>query len=92
MPLVSDVVLFLIVYAIVLAVVAFMNYREFKRCPEKKGRYKVLPISYKFACWLFVVPLFAAMVFHPAFAIAAVIAFALLEAACVRWYRKAGLY
>jgi hypothetical protein len=89
----SDFFPFLLVYAAALAVVAFINYGEFKRCPEKRARYKVLPIGYKFACWFLVVPLIAAaIVVHTAFFIPALIGFMLVEWACVRWYRKAGLY
>jgi hypothetical protein len=34
----------------------------------------------------------ACAIFEPALIVAAMIAFAVLEALCVRWYRKQGLY
>ena len=87
----SKEVLFAIVYALSLVLLAAMNAREFRRRPEKGARYRALPIGYKLACWFVVVPLFAATILQGALFIAAIASFALLEGACVRWYRKAGL-
>jgi len=83
--------LFLIVYVASLLGNGLMNRREFKRCPEKGARYKLLPFVYKLACWIVVLPLFAAVLLDAAWAIPAVVGYMLLEGACVRWYRKAGL-
>jgi hypothetical protein len=88
---ISRPVLFAIVYVLALGVLAAVNMREFKRNPEKGARYRALPIGYKLACWFVVVPLFAATILEGAVFIAAIASFALLEGACVRWYRKAGL-
>ena len=88
---VPNAALFALVYALSLLAVAGMNIYEFKRAPEKGKRYRLLPVRYKFACWFIVVPLFAGIVFEGALFIPAILAFMLLEAACVRWYRKSGL-
>jgi len=79
-------------YVAILIFLFFLNSREFKRCPEKCERYRKLPVIYKSACWFAVVPLFVASIFiHPALGLLALLAFAVLEALCVRWYRKQGL-
>ncbi len=88
---ISNVLLFAIIYLIGVLTVAYTNRREFKECPEKGERYKALPLPYKLACCYVVLPLLAAVVFHGAFPLLGLLAFMLLEAACVRWYRKAGL-
>ena len=88
---VPEAALFAAVYAIALLVLAVLNKREFKRCPEKGLRYKALPVRYKAACWFFVVPLFAGTILQGPLFIPALVSFAFLEGACVRWYRKAGL-
>lgn len=91
LPAIHQATLFAIVYAVSLAGVALLNRREFRRAPEKRTRYEALPITYKLACWFIVIPLFAGTVLAPALFIGAILAFAMLEALCVRWYRKAGL-
>jgi len=78
-------------YIASLSALWLMNRREFSRCPEKGERYRKLPIGYKLACWFGVVPLVAASIFVPGVILLAFIAFAVLEGACVRWYRKHGL-
>jgi hypothetical protein len=80
-----------LVYVAALATAAFINKREFARCPEKGERYRALPLGYKLACWFVVIPLIAAAVLHGAFFLLAILSFALLEGACIRWYRKKGL-
>jgi hypothetical protein len=87
----SDYANFASVYVAALVVLAAMNHREFNRRPEKAARYRALPTGYKLVCWFVVVPLFAGTVVHGALFIPAFAAFLLIEAACVRWYRKAGL-
>jgi len=82
--------LFAAVYAIALFAYFATSRREFKRSPEKGQRYAALPIGYKLACWFGVVPLFAAAAIHPALFLGAVVAFMMVESACVRWYRKSG--
>jgi hypothetical protein len=82
----------IVVYLLALLVNNWINRREFSRSPEKGNRYALLPIRYKFLCWFAVLPLFASVVFHPAFFIPAVLAFAFTEGLCVRWYRRAGLF
>jgi hypothetical protein len=87
----SSEILFAGVYAVALLVLVFMNRREFKRRPEKGARYRALPMRYKVTCWFVVVPLFAGTIIEGALFIPAVASFVLIEAACVRWYREAGL-
>lgn len=87
----SQLGFFLLVYALSLLGLRLMNRREFKRSPEKGARYRALPLGYKLACWFIVLPLFAAILLHAAWTIPALVAYMLLEGACVRWYRKAGL-
>jgi purine-cytosine permease-like protein len=87
----SPLGLFVPVYAVVLLVHWFMNRREFKRCPEKGARYRALPFVYKLACWVIVMPMFAGILIDAAWFIPAVVAYLLVETACVRWYKKAGL-
>lgn len=85
------ILIFAFAYAVALGVVATMNAWEFKRRPEKRARYRVLPIRYKLSCWFIVVPLFAGTLLEGMLFLPALAFFALLEVACVRWYRKAGL-
>ena len=81
-----------VTYAGAMALLAALNKREFRRCPEKGERYRALPVAYKLACWLGVVPLFVATVFvHGAFFFGAIASFAVLEILCVRWYQRHGL-
>lgn len=82
--------IFVLAYAVAIGVVAAMNAWEFKRRPEKSKRYRALPIPYKLSCWFVVVPLFAGTLLEGMLFIPALASFALLESACVRWYRKAG--
>jgi hypothetical protein len=91
MPSIPKEVIFALSYAISLALLVFMNRREFKRHPEKGARYSALPVTYKLACWLVVIPLFAGTILEGVLLIPALASFAVLEGACVRWYRKAGL-
>lgn len=88
---IPDVLLFAIIYLVAVLTAADTNRRDFKTCPEKGVRYEPLPLPYKLACWYVVLPLLAAVVFHGVFPFLGLVAFMLLEAACVRWYRKAGL-
>ena len=83
--------IFVLAYVLALGIVAIMNSWEFKRRPEKRRRYQALPISYKVTCWLVVVPLFAGTLLEGMLFVPALVSFALLEGACTRWYRKAGL-
>ena len=87
----SNEILFVIAYVAGLSAYIVMNRVEFKRCPEKGQRYKALPIGYKIICWFFVIPLFSGSIFEGGFFILGCVSFLLLEGACVRWYRKAGL-
>ncbi|MGN6227736.1 MAG: hypothetical protein ACTHNM_09890 [Dyella sp.] len=80
-----------VTYAAMLGVNAWINRREFGRCPEKGERYKALPLPYKLACWCGVIPLFVGSIFTSApLFLAAFLSFALLQGACVRWYEKNG--
>ncbi len=83
---------FLGVYAAVMLLHVGMNRREFRQHPKKAARYRALPLVYKLGCCFLVMPLIAAAVFHLAWPALALVCFFLLESACVRWYRKAGLY
>jgi hypothetical protein len=87
----SNAVLFSVTYGAALFALFLINVREFKRSPEKGKRYAALPLGYKLVCWLFVVPLFAGTIIEGFLFIPALVSFTLLEAACVRWYRKSGL-
>jgi hypothetical protein len=84
-------IIFAPTYCASLIVLAALNRREFKRSLQKGERYKALPLAYKLACWFFVVPLFAGTILEGVLFIPALASFAVLESACVRWYRKAGL-
>ena len=91
-----------IAYGAALGFVAFMHRRDFARNPDKGARYALLPLRFKLLCRLVVIPLFVAALVGPAFVqkysgwvsgllgLAALVGFALLEGACVRWYRKNG--
>ena len=83
---------FLAVYAVAMLLLAWMNRREFRRHADKAARYQALPLAYKLACPFGVLPLLAAVVFHEAFLALGLVCYFVLESACVRWYRKAGLY
>jgi hypothetical protein len=90
---ISSVVLhFLIAYIGAILFTALSNWGDFRKHPDKACRYQALPLGYKLTCWLGVLPLMAAMTMHGAFGFAGFVVLFLLEAACVRWYRKAGLY
>jgi len=79
-------------YAGILLLLALLNKREFRLSPEKGERYQRLPAHYKVGCWLVVVPLFVASIFlHAAIGLLAIVAFGVVEALCVRWYRRNGL-
>jgi len=80
-----------LLYPTILAIVWLVNKREFARSPEKGARYRALPLGYKLACWFGIIPLIAAAIFEPALVVVAMAGFAILEALCVRWYRKHGL-
>ena len=80
-------------YSLVLSISAFINKREFARCPEKGQRYEALPLRYKLMCWLVVTPLFVSSVFvSGAFFFIAIASYIGLEIACVNWYRKNGFW
>lgn len=83
---------FLGLYAAVMLWLRHSNQREFLEHPEKGARYEKLPLPYKLACWFGVAPLPAAVVFHEGFGGLAVLCYFLLDTACRRWYRKAGLF
>jgi hypothetical protein len=87
----SNLVMFFLLYGASAALLAFMNRREFMQHPEKAARYAALPIGYKAACWLGVLPLFSCVVFNQFLPLLALPAFFVVESLCVRWYRKAGL-
>jgi len=91
MPRLSELVILLLAYAAVLGGVAILNRREFDRSPEKRMRYRSLPLGYKLACRLVVAPQCAAVAVWPWFTISGMISYALLEGACFRCYRKSGL-
>lgn len=82
----------LLIYAATIALLAMLNKREFRRCPEKGRRYAALPLPYKLMCWAGVVPLFVSAAFvHWALSFVALAFFAVLENMCVGWYKKNGL-
>jgi hypothetical protein len=75
-------------------------YKDKKRTPEKAARWKALPFRYKGCCWFGVTPLFIGSCFLNAAGqgwwqaagllgiLLSYAAFALLEYACVSWYKK----
>lgn len=83
---------FALLYAAALVAVRVLHLREFKRAPGKGQRYRALPLRYKLMCWFVVLPLFAGGVLHVASWALALVAWFVLEVACIRWYRKAGLF
>ncbi|MEP1743725.1 MAG: hypothetical protein ABJL34_18845 [Kangiellaceae bacterium] len=94
------VVLFL-TYAFLLILKWAFDKKEFRRCPEKGERYKILPLHFKFGCWFIVVPLLALGTVGPfvfedePYALSfllSIVAFAFLEVRVVEWYRKNGYY
>lgn len=87
-----EIVYFFALYAAIRLVDALSNQREFRKHPDKGARYKLLPLPYKMACWFVVSPLAAGVVVHEAFAGVALVLFFVLDIACRRWYRKAGLF
>ena len=93
----------LVVYVVAGASYALMQQRDFKRNPDKARRYQVLPLQYKLACGLVVLPTIVAVplillfvVDRPYLALAAhvlgLVAYAGLEIACVSVYRRHGLW
>jgi hypothetical protein len=87
----SRALVFLGSYVVCALALALINRSDFKRSPEKGERYRALPIGYKLLCWFVVLPMFAGtMIIGPLF-IPALLGYMLLEAACMRWYRKTGL-
>jgi hypothetical protein len=93
----------LIAYAAVLVVYLPMNRREIERDPAKAERYRVLPLPYKMACWMGILPLFSAVplillfvggsaVLATAAPMIGLVAYLGLEIACIRVYRRHGLW
>ena len=83
---------FLLIYAALSICVVWQRKIDLRGHPEKRERYQALPLRYKLMCWFVVTPLAACTPFYEACAGIALVLMFLLEAACVRWYRKAGLY
>lgn len=92
LPAAADWVLFAGLYLLILLGGAWLQRREFARRPDKQARYAALPRRYKLACRCGVMPLFAGTVQQPWLLLAALPALLLLEIACVRWYRRQGLF
>lgn len=82
---------FLLAWLLILGAHAAFDRHAFRRHPDKGRRYRRLPLRYKLACRLLVMPLCAGIVVHPAMALPAGFAWLMLEGACMRWYRRAGL-
>lgn len=92
----------LIAYAVVFVVYLLMKHRELGGDSAKAERYRVIPLPYKMACWLGILPLFSAVplillfagspVFAAASPMIGLIAYLGLEIACIRIYRKCGLW
>ena len=89
-------------YLLGLAVAFLLGRREHTRCPEKARRYSALPWHHRLAWPLIVVPLFTAvplLLYGKGLVVLAALtgvvvaprAMLILELACVRWYRRAGL-
>lgn len=80
-------------YLACLALTAWMHRKDFRESPEKGERYRRLPIGYKLLCPVIVIPVLVSAIFwHPAMYLLGLVAFACVEGACVRWYRRHGLY
>ena len=69
-----------------------LHRRTFRRRPEKGARYRALPLGYKLLCWCVVLPLVAGGFVVGPLLLLAILAYVLLEAACRRWYQRAGLW
>ena len=93
----------LIVYGVAAIAHRLMQRQDFRRSPEKAQRYAVLPVRYKLACWVLVMPAIVALplvlwlVFESPYLsvvahVAGLIGFAALEIACVSVYRRHGLW
>ncbi|MBQ5946969.1 hypothetical protein [Massilia sp. ST3] len=82
---------FFMAYAAVMLGHRWMSKREFRQHPDKGRRYQALPLAYKFACWFMVMPLLAGTVVHEFLGALGLASFLVLESACIRWYRRAGL-
>lgn len=99
----SGYLLALIAYVLSVCGLTILNKREFARSPEKGERYKKLPLPYKLGCWFGVLPLLSGVPLLPSFILGSfhdaraafpfggLVAFFLLESACIRWYKKHGL-
>ena len=83
---------FLLAWVVILGANAASDRYEFRQHPDKGQRYRRLPLRYKLACRLLVMPLCAGIVVHAAMALPACFAWLMLEGACMRWYRSAGLF
>ena len=97
-----DLIIALVVYGFGLVVAQILRKKEDRERPEKLSRYNALPLGYRLACPLIVIPLFtgAPVLLHgqghsslASFTaiVLAPIALLLTESAAMRWYRKAGL-
>lgn len=87
----SKALIFTATYAVAFIAYKFFESRDFKRNPNKKARYDLLPMRYKWLCSFFVIPMFSASVIYGLLFVPAIVSYALLEAAVVKWYRKAKL-
>ncbi len=102
----QTVALAIVVYAVSLLGHAILNKVEFARTPEKRTRYRALPIKYKLMCWFVVLPIFTASIVVPIvaegwwlkalgyaiFFLGGLGAFLFLDGACRRWYREQGMW
>lgn len=92
----------LFAYACGLGVAHLLGRRERALSPEKARRFAALPLRYRLACPLVVVPLATALplaLYGRGFGVLAAItacvvaplSFSLVEVAAVKWYRSVGL-
>jgi hypothetical protein len=88
----SSLLCFLAAYGAAMLLAASMHRIAFRWHPAKARRYEALPLRYKRTCRFLVLPTFAGGIFHEGFFLLGLIFFFVLESACVRWYRSAGLY
>jgi len=104
---IADVDLRLVAAACLAIVVVWLTMRWGlfpQRNPEKRARWKALPLRFKFACWFGVTPLYVLSVAlvlsgNKLMALAALLVCgvawfctALLEVRVVAWYRENGLF
>ena len=87
----SDLELCLGSYLVAVAITFALHANDARVSPKKGARYKALPWTYKALCYLGVLPWIGIMPIAPWGGAVALILFAFLEAAAIRWYERQGM-